>query len=79
MFFVTGRDGAIYWPDGIWLSPINYPNKGDKTLGDIRMNSVTWTRTSLPFKVPQAIQQPMLVVLTYQGGNNYQYSAIRLD
>jgi hypothetical protein len=79
VFFLAGRDGTVYWPDGIWMNPVNYSNKGDKTMGDIRMNSPTWARTSLPFKVPQAIQSPMLVVLTYQGGVNYQYSGIRLD
>jgi hypothetical protein len=77
-FFVTGRDGAVYYPDGIWLSPVNYPNKGDKTTGDIPMNSSAWSRTSLPFKVPVGIQQPVLVVLTWLGGDSYQYSGIRL-
>jgi hypothetical protein len=78
-FFVTGRDGAIYYPDGIWLNPVNYSNKGDKTTGDIPLNSPAWSRTSLPFKVPAGIQQPVLVVLTWLGGNNYHYSGIRLN
>jgi hypothetical protein len=79
VFFLVGSDGTVYWPDGIWLNPVNYSNRGDKTTGDIRTNSGAWVRTSLPFKVPQTIRQPTLVVLTWQGGTSYQYSGIRLE
>jgi hypothetical protein len=79
VFFVAGADGTVYWPDGIWLNPVNYSNKGDKATGDIRQDSPAWIRTSLPFKVPQAIRQPTLVVLTWQGGTSYRYSGIRLE
>ncbi|MFB3778818.1 MAG: hypothetical protein ACE141_14465 [Bryobacteraceae bacterium] len=77
-FFVTDREGAVYYPDGIWLNPVNYPNKGDFTTGDIKLGSSGWSRTSLPFKVPRGIQQPVLVILTWRGGNSYQYAGIRL-
>jgi hypothetical protein len=79
VFFLAGPDGTVYWPDGIWLNPVNYSNKGDKTTGDIRLDSPAWARTSLPFKVPQAIQHSTLVVLTWQGESSYQYSGIRLE
>ena len=42
---MAGADGTVYWPDGIWLNPVNYSNKGDKTTGDIRQPTLvvlTW-------------------------------------
>ena len=79
VFFVTGRDGTVYWPDGIWSNPVTYQTKSDRTLGDIRMNNASWTRSALVFKVPQAIQDPILVVLTYPDLNRFEYSGIRLN
>jgi hypothetical protein len=79
VLFLAGGDGTVYWPDGAYVNPINYSNKGDKIMGDILMNAPAWVRTSLPFQVPQAIRQPTLAVLTYQGGNTFRYSGIRLE
>lgn len=78
VFFVVGRDGTIYWPDGSWSNAVCYQTKSDKTLGDIRMNNADWIGTGLAFKVPQTIQDPTLVVLTFSGGNRFEYSGVRL-
>lgn len=37
-----------------------------------------WTRSGLVFQVPRTIQEPVLVVVTHQGGNRYEYAGIRL-
>jgi hypothetical protein len=58
--------------------PVTYQHKGDKTMGDVRMNSAAWTRSSLAFKVPQAIQDPILVIMTYPGPGRFEYFGIRL-
>jgi hypothetical protein len=78
VFFVVGRDGTIYWPDSGWSNAVCYQTKSDKTLGDIRMNNADWIRTGLAFKVPQTIQEPTLVVLTFSGGDRFEYSGVRL-
>jgi len=79
VFFVAGRDGAVYWPDGTSSSVVSYQTKSDKTLSDIRMNQANWTRTGLAFKVPKAIQEPTLVILTYTGPDRREHSGIRLN
>ena len=78
-FLIVGRDGTIYWPDSIWSNNVTYQTRTDKTLSDIRMNNPAWVRSALAFKVPQAIQEPTLVVLTYTGVDRISYSGIRLN
>ncbi len=77
-FAVVERGGRAYWPESVLSSTVTYSDKGAKPLGDIPMNSPGWTRSGLVFKVPQTIQEPVLVVLTHQGGNRYEYAGIRL-
>jgi hypothetical protein len=79
VFFLAGRDGTIYWPDSSWSSAVTYQTRTDKTLGDIRTNDAAWVRSALAFKVPQAIQEPTLVVLTYTGVDRLAFSGIRLN
>jgi hypothetical protein len=79
VFFVAGRDGAVYWPDSTWSNAVSYQTKSDKTMSDIRMNQANWTRTGLAFKVPKAIQEPTLVVLTHTGPDQREYAGIRLN
>jgi hypothetical protein len=78
VFFVVDRAGSVYWPDGLVSSPITYQHKGDKTMSDVRMNDPAWVRSGLAFKVPQAIQDPILVIMTYLGPNRFEYAGIRL-
>jgi hypothetical protein len=75
---VVERGGRAYWPEAVLSSTATYSDKGAKPLGDIPMNSPGWTRSGLVFKVPQTIQEPVLVVVTHQGGNRYEYAGIRL-
>jgi hypothetical protein len=77
-FFLAGRDGTVYWPDSSWSSAVTYAVKTDKPMRDIRTNSARWTRSGLAFRVPEVIQDPVLVVLTYQGGNRWEYAGLRL-
>ncbi|MFI5382371.1 MAG: hypothetical protein ACHRHE_23995 [Tepidisphaerales bacterium] len=79
VFFLVGRGGAVYWPDSSYSSAVTYSNRSDKTMGDIRMNAPGWTRSGLVFKVPQTLQDATLVVLTWQGGNRYEYAGVRLS
>jgi len=77
-FFVVDRAGAAYWPESVLSSTVTYQNRSDKTMGDIRMNSAAWTRSGLVFKVPDSIQNPILVLMTYTGPNRFEYAGIRL-
>ena len=78
VFFLVSREGTVYWPDYPWSSAATYEVRSDKTMGDVRMNAPGWTRSALAFQVPEAIQQPVLVVLTYQGGGRFDYAGVRL-
>jgi hypothetical protein len=77
-FAVVGRGGSAYWPEEVLSSTVTYSDKGAKPLGDIPMNSPGWMRSGLVFQVPQTLQEPVLVVVTHQGGNRYEYVGIRL-
>jgi hypothetical protein len=72
-------DGEVYWPDGSIQNPINYYYKGYKTTGDISMSYAGWMNTVTIFRVPAGISQPILVAITWQGGDRYEFAGVRLD
>jgi len=78
VFVLVDRTGTVYWPEAVLSSTATYSDKGAKPLGDIPINSAAWTRSALVFKVPATIQEPVLLVVTLQGENRFEYNGIRL-
>jgi hypothetical protein len=46
--------------------------------GKVKLNDPDWRPTALVFKVPEEIQDPVLVCVTWNGGSEFEYTAIPL-
>jgi hypothetical protein len=77
-FALTGRGGAVYWPDAVRSSTVTYSDRGSKPLGEMLTRDGRWTRSGLVFKVPETIQDPVLVIVTHQGGDRFEYAGVRV-
>jgi len=78
VFFVADRSGAVYWPDLSGSTPVTYQIKGARPMDDISTRGASWIRSALAVQVPAAIQQPVLVAVTWLGDNRYEYAGVRL-
>ena len=76
-FFVTARGGKVFWPDTASQVVVNR-ERTYTPAGKVKLNDPDWRPTALVFKVPEEIQDPVLVCVTWNGGSEFEYTAIPL-
>jgi hypothetical protein len=77
-FFVAARGGKVFWPDTASQVVVN--RERTYTPADkVKLNDPEWRPTALVFKVSEEIQDPVLVCVTWNGGSEFEYTAIPLE
>jgi hypothetical protein len=76
-FFVTGSGGKVCWPDTATQVVVN--DERTYTHPDnVKLNDSAWRPTALAFKIPDGLQDLVLVCVTWNGGSGFEYTAVRL-